>query len=77
MNSAGYFILGISLSVLLFLLVLPYIVLGFWWGILVTIISYFWFNFLAWIVCDGEISYLKIMIIPFERLLEWIKTIKK
>ena len=73
MNWIGWTVSSILIGILLFLLVIPYVILGFGWGIFVTIVSYFYFNFLFWLVGIGEVSYWHIMKLPFEGLWCWIR----
>ena len=75
MNWIGWTVFSILIGILLFLLVIPYIVIGFGWGVFVTIVNYFYFNFLIWMVVAGEVSYWYIMKLPFMTLMELIKKV--
>lgn len=75
MNWIGWTVLSVLLSIMLFLLMIPYILLGISWGIFITIIFYFYMNGLFWLVCRGEVSYWNIMKLPFVNLYDWFKKI--
>jgi len=75
MNWIGWTVLSVLLSIVIFLLVIPFILLGFYWGIFILIISYLYMNCLFWLICEGELSYWYIMKVPFMNLWDWIKGI--
>lgn len=73
MNWIGWVIFTVLLSMLLVLMIVPYVVLGMGWGILSTGMVYLYINFLIWLICEGELSYWQVMYIPFLNLWDWIR----
>ena len=74
MNWIGWTVLIVLLSMLLYLLIIPFVVVGVGWGIFVIVISYFYMNALFWIVCRGELPYWYIIKTPYVDLWDWIKS---
>lgn len=78
MNWVGWTIASVCISILLFLVIIPFVVLGFWWGMFCFTIEYLYMGFLVWIIGSGEVSYRYVLALPFTNFWEWFteKTFK-